>query len=208
MSPGIRAFALWGIIGVTWEVPKLSSCRRIKPWVQRGPPHPTLGLSAVIVIWSSRWDVALARYVLYWNCHKLVGPAKCFLPTNSRRKVLSRVNPGPFGKVLCECDSFIFAILSHCGTRDELVADLTPLADVGAFGCRAFSSWPLSFQKLDSGLLWISWDCPPSPSLFIVSSALRSSQKVGWFHFHSLQCREEPDKKAQHTCWRAPLNSL
>lgn len=60
-----------------------------------------------------------------------MGPAKYFLPTNSTRKALIEDNPDPFGKVFCERDSCIFAVLSHCSKRDELVADLTSLADVG-----------------------------------------------------------------------------
>lgn len=40
-------------------------------------------------------------------------PAKYFLPTNSRRKALIEVLPDPFGKVFCERDSFVFAVLSH-----------------------------------------------------------------------------------------------
>lgn len=48
-----------------------------------------------------------------------MGPAKCFLPTNWRRRVLIRACPDALGEVLCERGFY------HRGERDELVVDLT-----------------------------------------------------------------------------------
>lgn len=135
-----------------------------------------------------------------------MGSAQYFLPTDSRRKALSRVKPGPFGKVLCECASFIVAVPSRCARRDELLADLASLAGVGPLGCRAFSQL-LPSQKLCSGRVWLSHRSSPSPSLFIGFSALRSSREVGWFCFLQPPLPEGLGEKAQHEC-EEPLSIL
>lgn len=64
--------------------------------------------------------------------------------------------------------------LSPCITRwFGCWSDLSPMW--GPLGCRAFSFWLLSFQKLNSGQLWISQDCSHPPSLdWILSLAVQS----------------------------------
>lgn len=199
MSLGVRACALWESSllldeSLNYPVADVENPRckvsYLPPWSQCRRHH---------TVFPVRHH--LTRYVCYIGMPTQVrGSSKAFPSHQLRRKVLIRVNPDPFGKFWCECDSFIFALLSHCNTRGESVAYLTSLTDVGALGWGAFSSWPLSSQKLDSGQLWISRDCPPTPSLFIGSSVLRSSRKGRWFYFRSLQCREELEDKAGHTC--------
>lgn len=71
-------------------------------------------------------------------------------------------------------------------------------------GCRAFSSWPLSSQHLDSDQAWVSRGCSHPASLFIGPSALRASRKVGWFHFRSLLRLEG---RPQYIC-KEPLQIL
>lgn len=110
------------------------------------------------------------------------------------------MNPGPLGEAVCEHGSFPSAVPSHCRRSDLSLLQ-------GPSGCRAFSSWPLSLQKLDSGQLWISQTCSRSPSLVIGSSALRSSgEAVVVLPQPCMRggARREPSSPVQ----RAPLSSL
>lgn len=133
-------------------------------------------------------------HVFRWKSHRLVGPAKCFLSTNWRRRVLIRARPDALGEVLCERDSFITAV------KEMNWWLIWPRRCGGPLGCRALSSWPLSSLKVDCGQAWISRDCSHCASLVIGSSALKSSRKVGSFRFHSLLCW-----KTEHS---TPVRSL
>lgn len=65
--------------------------------------------------------------------------------------------------------------LYHRSEREELESGLTSKMGGGPLGRRVFSSWTLSSLKLNHGQAWLSQDCSHCVSLFIGSSALRSS---------------------------------
>lgn len=89
MSLGVRACALWGIIVVTWLVPKLSSCR-CNPGCKVSSLPPSVSVQALSQIFPVSHHSDSLR-VLYWHTHRLVGPAKHFRPTNSEERSLSEL---------------------------------------------------------------------------------------------------------------------
>lgn len=146
MSLGIRAFALSGLTGVTWSVTEPCRHRSTKACP-----------SAIVIIGSERRDVTPARCTCCTG--RAPGPwvqQSVFFPS---RTVLISIYPGPPAKALCGRDSCICVIPSHCCSDLSLTW--------GPLDSSAFSSWPLSFQKLDSGpsflILWVSRDRSPFP---------------------------------------------
>lgn len=79
------------------------------------------------------------------------------------RTVLISIYPGPPAKALCGRDSCICVIPSHCCSDLSLTW--------GPLDSSAFSSWPLSFQKLDSGQLPGTWGFPRPFPFSMCSSA-------------------------------------